>query len=69
MPSSFDKIPLEVSCPTCKRKIIKPVNWFKKAGQMCPFGCGASLKTKEFKREIRKAENELIALLGKLKNA
>ena len=63
------KMPLEVSCPTCKRKIIKPVSWFKKSGQVCPFGCGASVETKEFKRGIRKAEKELVALIGNLKNA
>ena len=69
MPFSLDKMPLEVICPTCKRKIIKPISWLKKAGQVCPFGCGASLETKEFKRGIRKAEKELSALIGNLKNA
>jgi len=41
----------------------------KETGQMCPLGCGASVETKEFKRGIRKAEKELMALIGNLKNA
>jgi hypothetical protein len=67
MSISLDNEPLEIICPTCKKKITKPISWFKKQGQVCPFGCGTSLDTEEFRKGIEKAEKDLREFFQSLK--
>lgn len=53
----FDRQPLSIKCPTCGKQVNKTVGWFKKAGQSCPFKCGATFDTKKFRRGVEKAED------------
>lgn len=56
---SFDDELLEITCPTCGKKIKQKIRWFKQDGNACPHGCGTTFKTDQFLREIKKVEKTL----------
>ena len=65
----LDTQEVEITCPNCRRKIKKPLRWFKQDGHTCP-GCGALFKTDQFRRAIEQVERQLADLqrsIGKIK--
>lgn len=66
--NELDKLDMEIACPTCGKKIKKTVGWLKKDGRVCPHGCGTTFDTNQFKRDIKKAEDELTKLKRSISN-
>jgi hypothetical protein len=55
MENPFSNEPFEIPCPSCKKAVIKPLDWFKKDIVICPF-CKATIHTRKFRAKIDEAE-------------
>lgn len=54
----LDTQPIKIACAQCGNKIAKPLRWFKKHGNACPF-CHAIPDTHKLRRMIEEIERLL----------
>jgi hypothetical protein len=62
-----DSAPIEFTCPQCKKKISKTIDWLKTA-TACPF-CGCPIDSSKFGPGVDKANKEINDAWQKLKDS
>jgi predicted amidophosphoribosyltransferase len=58
--------PLKITCPRCKKKILKEASWFQKKGVSCP-KCGTPLDTDAILKTAERSQKRMSKLGKKLK--